>query len=111
LSSDEIAEVVADVSASMRDLVLEVDGHPIEGLRRYAIAPTSFDYELPPPPNIVSCSKLGDHSGKVEPAYLTGIFALFAAPPVGRYTIKFGGRVTYDDEDYSTFTSTTFDVK
>lgn len=105
---EELERMVADALASARDLKLSVEDYAIQGLKEWSVGLTKFDYNVPPEPNLYSCTGFPGITGNVSPAYMSGIFLLFPPPPPGTHTLEYGGLATLDGDDVSSYVTTTF---
>jgi hypothetical protein len=111
LSEDELRAYAEQAHASMTDLLLVVDGKPVEDLASYAVHPTRFSYELPPEPNWYSCNQTPGVTGRVEPAFITGYFVVLPPPEPGAHTLEYGGVTRIDGAPDSSHVRTTFTVQ
>jgi len=107
----ELEQDAAKALESIRDLKLRIDGESITDLERFIVQPTQFSYRVPPAPNWYSCNGTEDVGDiTVEPAVLTGYYALLPPPELGVHEIEYGGALTYEGEDYALLMINHFEV-
>jgi hypothetical protein len=107
----ELEQDAAQALESIRDLQLRVDGETISDLERFIVQPTQFSYRVPPAPNWYSCNGTEDVGDiTVEPAVLTGYYAVLPPPELGPHEIEYGGALTYEGEDYALMMVNQFEV-
>jgi hypothetical protein len=90
-SLSDLEQEAREISATMRDMVLQVDGVDLLDLEDYRVDPLMFMDVIPAEPNRLTCEGNEGVSGSVGPFFIAGYFALLPAAPVGRHVITYGG--------------------
>jgi hypothetical protein len=111
MTEADMKAVLSEIKSSMRDLVLKLDGAPVDDLTDWSVDPTLFDYTLPPEPNWYTCNGSSGVTGKISPAYFTGFFALLPPPAPGSHTLEYAGTLSYQGVDMSAHVKLAFTVQ
>jgi hypothetical protein len=95
LSDDELLAKAVGIKSSMRDMYLSVDGQDVP-LSTYGIGPRRFSFQIPPAPNVYSCSDTpGVESLDVDPSFLVGYGAIVEVVQPGEHIFEYGSLQTY----------------
>lgn len=100
-TAEEIADNVATIADTMRELRLVGDEHAIADLSPYKVGPIQFSFDVQSEPNWHSCNGFeGVENTTVDPSFVAGYFALFKPPTIGEHRLEYSGVYTYFERDY-----------